>query len=299
MANTYKYRADQVGRLVAPPDADAVGHDAALKRLLAMQKASGISIATDGEMTRHEIAQALAKRGEAGDPPRVFADEAAPAMKLATMPIKISLPTPASALKRLGPQAADDKATAEALSKAIAEEVAALIAGGVPYIQLNGTAYADLLEGQGDDAQFEALLALDRGLFGSIKIPDGVRVALRIARRSDAVWKNDPRTTAVLSLPVQRLLLSYPVEPADFAVLALAHSDADLVLGLVDSAGPAQDTDKLLGLIDRAAKVVDGDRLALSPQSGFTGTGQAAWDAQRRTLEQIADVATRWWGFAM
>jgi len=298
MANTYKYRADQVGRLVAPPDAEAAGHEAALKRLLAMQKASGLSVATDGEMTRRDIAQALAGRGAVGDPPRVFTDEAAPAMKLATLPIKISLPTPASALKRLGPKA-DDKATAEALLKAITEEVGALIAGGVPYIQLNGTAYADLLEGEEDDAQFEALLGLDRRLLSSIEAPNEVRVALRIARRADAVWKDDPRTAAVLSLPVRRMLLSYPVEPPDFAVLALAHPKADLVLGLVDNAGPAQDADKLLGLIDRAAKVVEGDRLALSPHTGFTGSGQAAWDGQRRTLEHIADVATRWWGFAM
>ena len=48
--------------------------------------------------------------------------------------------------------------------------------------------------------------------------------------------------------------------------------------------------------VDRAAKLIDGNDLALSTATGFSGISEVD---QRRKLELIADVATRWWGFAM
>jgi 5-methyltetrahydropteroyltriglutamate--homocysteine methyltransferase len=64
-----------------------------------------------------------------------------------------------------------------------------------------------------------------------------------------------------------------------------------------------EDVDKLMGQIDVAAKSIDGDNLALSPASGFATAGKSGGQLseadQRRKLELVVDVATRWWGFAM
>jgi methionine synthase II (cobalamin-independent) len=69
---------------------------------------------------------------------------------------------------------------------------------------------------------------------------------------------------------------------------------------LIDShSASLQDEERILSVIDRAAKIVDGDKLALSLTGGFSGTGQAACDAQRRVLEYVANAATRRWGFSM
>jgi methionine synthase II (cobalamin-independent) len=77
------------------------------------------------------------------------------------------------------------------------------------------------------------------------------------------------------------------------------------VLGLVSATtSTLEDVDVLMARIDAAAKVVDGDCLGLSPSAGFaTSASNAAQQMteadQRRKLELVADVATRWWGFAM
>jgi 5-methyltetrahydropteroyltriglutamate--homocysteine methyltransferase len=76
------------------------------------------------------------------------------------------------------------------------------------------------------------------------------------------------------------------------------------VLGLVSATTSAlEDVDKLMSQIDLAAKSIDGDNLALSPASGFAMAGQAGGQmseaGQRRKLDLVVDVATRWWGFAM
>ena len=299
MANTYKYRADHIGKLVAAVTASETGPEAALKLLLSMQKSSGVAIASDGEVTRQNLAEALAARGAGGGAPRIYSDEAVPTLKLATMPVKVSLPTPSAALVYLARSAKgpfDREASAEALATAIRAEAVALIQGGVPYIQFDGSAYADALED--NNSAFDSLLALDQRVLASISAPPEARIALRIGQRHAMAWKTNARTAALLSLPAHRFLLTFFGEPADFSILASVRSDADIVLGLIDNT-MSQGADALLNQIDGAAKIVDGDRLALSPQDGFSGAGQAAWDAQRRVLEQVADVATRWWGFAI
>jgi methionine synthase II (cobalamin-independent) len=303
MANSYKYRADHIGPLVPPPGIEDAGSEAALKLLLSMQKGSGISVASDGEIHGHDIADTFAAHVEDGDPPHPLAQQTAKALRFATMPIKVSLPTPASALVRIEMQRGQPlnrEAIAETLLAAIAAEINALIAARVPYVQLNGSVYADLLEGKGDNTLFDAAVALDRRLIDSIEAPVNVRIALRIERNEVASWNLNERSAALLSLPVHRFLVPFRGEPEDFRVLTLAHGNADLVLGLIDAQSfSSPNEEELLSLIDRAAEIVDGDRLALSPRSGFSGKGQPAWDAQRRALEHVANVATRWWGFAM
>ena len=307
MANDFKYRADHIGRLVPPPNVEGEDGAEILRRILAMQKACGVSVATDGEIVRGDLPAALLRQGLEGTPPRLFDEEAAPALALnmTAVALKVSLPAPSAALVRLEAAAAakgqpfDLEVAGPAVAKALRAEVDALLAGGTPYVQLNGAAYSALLSEDVDAARFEALLTLDRAVLEAVAVPEGGRLALRVGDLQHGTGV-EGRLATVLALPAQRFLFSFEGPAPDFGLLALAREDADLVLGLVDNEGrEQQDPDELMAVIDRAALVVDADRLALSPRGGFVPTAGANWDLQRRKLEQTADVAVRYWGFAM
>jgi 5-methyltetrahydropteroyltriglutamate--homocysteine methyltransferase len=106
------------------------------------------------------------------------------------------------------------------------------------------------------------------------------------------------------TIPADRIILPLDAANKDFDLLRLVPKGKLVVLGLISATRPSvESADDVMAWIDEAAKRIDGDGLALSPASGFAATaaaGTAMSEAdQKRKLELVADVATRWWGFAM
>jgi methionine synthase II (cobalamin-independent) len=322
MANDYTYRADHVGSLIPPAalleaharhargelDADGLrqAEDAAITVALQMQKAVGIAVASDGEFRR----ASGSARPLDGD--TLAKGEAAYLKAQARRPIKVAVPAarPSRAMpSEQGPESA----------VMVKRELESLIAAGVDYVQLDAPGYATLLNAQDRAAlaaqgidperKLEDLLRLDATALSGLERPGHVRIAVHI-HRADARGLSTAADCAAAAerlfneLPADRFLLAFDAEDS-FDALRMVPKGKVVVLGLVSATTPTlEDVDALLARIDAAAKIIDGDALALSPSAGFAmaasnDASQLTEADQRRKLELVADVATRWWGFAM
>jgi len=322
MANDYTYRADHVGRLIPPAalleararhargelDADGLrqAEDEAITAALQMQKAAGVAVASDGEFRR----AGGSARPLDGD--TLAKGEAVYLKAQARRPIKVAVPAARpsrGAPSEQGPESA----------VMVKREIESLIAAGVDYVQLDAPGYAPLLNAQDRAAlaaqgidperKLEDLLRLDATALSGLERPGHVRIAVHIPRANARGLSTTAECEAVAerlfnALPADRFLLAFDAAD-DFAPLRLVPKGKVVVLGLMSATTPTlEDVDVLMARIDAAAKVVDGDSLALSPSAGFATTAsneapQLTESDQRRKLELVADVATRWWGFAM
>lgn len=286
MANELQFRADHIGLLIAPPESEG-NADEQIRELIAMQRAAGVSVATDGELRRHGFAEAVL----ASDNPILADLEARPMLEAARMDVKISLAAPSALMARTGASA--DKAVSS-----ISREVAALVAAGVPYVQLNGGAYGPLIDG---DSPIDAQLDADAAMLATIGKCEDCRIALRLGRSGPSpIWNpNDERIERLLQLDFDRFNLDFGTQPKGFDVLRIVPDGKMVALGLIDHANvDMQEGDALLDMIDEAAEKKDGDELALSPRGGFNSKSGMTYAGQKMKLQQVADVVVRWWGFA-
>ena len=185
-------------------------------------------------------------------------------------------------------------------------EVAALVAEGVDYVQLDSLRYvigaADARDGSMDDA----MLAADNAVLAPAR-EAGVTTALHMCRGNNrSAWSTGQRyeegaEKALRELAVDRLLLEYDTDRAgSFEALRFVPESTAVVLGLVSTKLPElESADELKRRIEEASKYVDLDRLAISPQCGFASTIEGnllSWDDQRRKLELVTAVAADVWG---
>jgi 5-methyltetrahydropteroyltriglutamate--homocysteine methyltransferase len=318
--------------------------DRAILDALARQRQAGIDVFTDGEYRRHvfygDMVEAVegfvvsedvplewrGPAGEAGRNPglavggklaqkrRLTAHEVPFLQAHAPGPFKITLPS-AQQFLRAGfrPGLTDAHyATREALGEALADiihrEVEALVAEGVPYIQIDAPWYMSFVD-QRQRARMEELgfepareLALaitaDNASVAGLGRA-GVVIALHMCRgNSRSRWFAEQ---LFASLEYDRLLLEYDSDRAGgFEPLRFVPPDKEIVLGLVTTKqGRLEAEDALRRRIDEAARYVPLERLALSPQCGFAsamGGNQLSMDAQWRKLELVAETARKVWG---
>jgi 5-methyltetrahydropteroyltriglutamate--homocysteine methyltransferase len=314
MANDYTYRADHVGSLLPPPalvEARAKhargeiatsglreAENAAVRSVVDMQRSVGIAVATDGGFRRAERAAAQL------DGNRLATSEAAPLRVATRRPIKVAVP----AARRSDSSEPHESVLARAA--VVRKEIEALIAAGVDYVQFDAPGYVGLLDSD-PDRKLDELLKLDTAALSGIQRPGNVRIAAYIDPGSAGALGHSISGREALAarlfveLPVDRFLLPFDGAGAiDFTPLRLVPEGKIVVLGLVSATTAAlEDVDKLMAQIDLAAKSIDGDNLALGPATGFAvagkSGGQLSETDQRRKLELVVDVATRWWGFAM
>jgi 5-methyltetrahydropteroyltriglutamate--homocysteine methyltransferase len=326
--------------------------DAAIRDALAMQRQVGIDVFTDGEYRRQvfygDIVDAVegfvlsedvplewrGPAGTAGQNPglavggklaqkrRLTAHEVPFLQAHAPGPFKITLPS-AQQFLRAGfrPGLTDAYyATREALAEALADiihrEVEALVAEGVPYIQIDAPWYMSFVDEQqrarmeelGFDPARELELAIraDNASVAGLG-REGVVIALHMCRgNSRSRWFAEGSYEPIAeqafgALGYGRLLLEYDSDRAGgFEPLRLVPPDKDVVLGLVTTKeGRLETEDALRRRIDEAARYVPLERLALSPQCGFAsamGGNALSMDAQRRKLELVAETARKVWG---
>lgn len=196
-------------------------------------------------------------------------------------------------------------------------EVQALIAEGVPYIQLDSLRYViQLADPQTRQRMVQAGQDLDQALDETIAADNatlqdtrgaGVTVGLHMCRGNNrSAWRTTGGYEVIAEkafslLEVDRFLLEYDTERAGgFEPLRFIPRGKTVVLGLISSKDPQLESqDQLLRRIDEAAKYVPVENLALSPQCGFASTApgnQLTWDEQRRKLELVVQTARRVWG---
>lgn len=321
MANDFKYRADVVGKMVPPetvegtPTAEQL--EAWTKRAFQAQTSAAFMVVSDGEFRRHNLAKGIAERGASGAPPRLVADEAA--FGLATLgkraALKVSLPAPSDVVRQLGEAAAKNGTPFDAASvgaaaiKGVRAEIKSLLEAGVLYVQLNTSGYDRWL---GPNAPAKALtevrsaVMLDTEAVAGLDRPANARIGFRFGRTGqNPLWSVDgadeqAKLEALFSIPVDRLLIDFGLQPADFSALRAVPADTHVVLGLIDNTGKLkQGPEALMKQIDLAAKERDGGLLSLSPRGGFNAATGVTWMQQKDALEITTDTATRWWGFAM
>jgi 5-methyltetrahydropteroyltriglutamate--homocysteine methyltransferase len=204
------------------------------------------------------------------------------------------------------------------LVRIVRDEIQALAAEGVPYVQLDAPRLAYYVDprirGQMSDAGLDPDQALDDAIAAENTCLEGIAregltLGFHLCRgNSRSRWRAeggyDPIAEKVFgSLRHDRFLLEYDSERAGgFEPLRFVPKGKTVVLGLVTTKdGRLESQDDLLRRIDEAAKYVPLDSLALSPQCGFASIAEGnllSPDDQWRKLELIVDTATMVWGRA-
>lgn len=200
------------------------------------------------------------------------------------------------------------------LAAATKAEIEALFAEGVMYVQIDNPGYAAFLEsharrGNGHDAAFERMVAIDAASVDGIERPPGASIGLHVCRgNNSSLWLAEGGYEPIAerlfsSLPVDRFLLEFDDERAGgFDPLRYMPGDKVTVLGLISTKTPElEDVDALVKRIDEAAKIVDIDNLAVSPQCGFAsvarGGNKLTAEQELKKLWLVAETAFATWGF--
>lgn len=240
----------------------------------------------------------------------------------ATGPYKITIPAPSYVVARGYKPGVTDKAysTRQELLQDVVriyqDEVQALLAEGVPYIQLDNPHYPDYIEEE-RLAQWRAIgidpdqalvddVAADSAVFEGVD-PQRVTRALHICRGNGrSAWHTQGGYERIAErvfggLDVDVFLLEYDSDRAGgFEPLRFMPKGKTVVLGLVTTKlAPLETQEMLLRRIDEASKYVAAEDLALSPQCGFASMSQGnllSWDDQRRKLELVVVTAAKVWG---
>jgi 5-methyltetrahydropteroyltriglutamate--homocysteine methyltransferase len=202
------------------------------------------------------------------------------------------------------------------VARIIADEVQALAAEGVPYIQIDNAHYPDYIPeerrqqmrsiGIDPDQALAEDIAADNATVAGVDRQKHV-VAMHICRGNGrSAYHTSGPYDAIAErvfggLDFDRFLLEYDSERAGgFEPLRFIPRGKQVVLGLVTTKlGELESQDVLLKRIDEAAKYVPLENLALSPQCGFASVAQGNmvnWDEQRRKLELVAETARKVWG---
>jgi 5-methyltetrahydropteroyltriglutamate--homocysteine methyltransferase len=328
--------------------------DAAIVDAIGMQKDVGIEVISDGELRRPgwasdfsasvdgyvpgEPALRLVWSNAETAPParpglviggklvskRRLTENQAPFLKqhAGGTPFKMTLPA-ASYITTRGykPGVSDTayparKDALDDVTRIIASEVKALVAEGVPYVQLDNPHYPDYIDAgrveqmkaygwdvpqmirHDVEADNACLKDLDRS---------NVTLAMHFCRGNGGRggWHTsggyDPIAEVVFGgLDVDTFLLEYDSDRAGgFEPLRFIPKGKAVVLGLVTTkSGELESTDDIIRRIEEASKYVDIDDLALSPQCGFASVAAGnplTQDEQRRKLELVVEVARKVW----
>jgi len=234
---------------------------------------------------------------------------------------KITLPAPSTMHFWAGRQFADPKAYDDAqsffadLALVYQEEIAALVAVGCHYLQLDEVAIAMLCdpavrwrvqaEGQEPDALLGAYIdAINRAV---ANCPADMAVGVHLCRgnfKGHFLAAGSYQAIAERffgEVKVTHFLLEYDTPRAgDFAPLRFVPKRKGVVLGLISTKSPALETvDALQRRIGEAARHIDLERLAIGPQCGFASTvaGNPLTEAdQRAKLKRAVEVASQVWG---
>ena len=241
----------------------------------------------------------------------------------ASGPFKMTMPAPSYVVSRGYKPGVSDKvydsraAALKDASEILQKEVQALVAEGVPYIQLDNPHYPDYIPEDRRDQWRSIGIDPDKSILEDIAADNAaisgfdrsrVVIATHLCRGNGGgagfhtSGGYDRIAEQVFGgLNVDRFLLEYDSERAGgFEPLRFIPRGKTVVLGLVTTkSGTLESQDVLRRRIDEASKYVPIENLALSPQCGFASVMQGnplTEDEERRKLELVVETARKVWG---
>ena len=271
--------------------------------------------------------------GVGQDPPAVIVGKLTPRRRITGIesaflrdhaggPFKITIPSPTWYLRGYIPGTSDRvyPTPAEALrdlTDIVHREVAALVAEGVPYVQLDSIRYVfDYTDeqrrrewrdvGVDPDRAIEENVAADNAVVAGVPRA-GVTFGLHMCRGNNrSRWFAEGGYDRVAEqifagLQYDRFLLEYDSERAGgFEPLRFVPKGRTVVLGLISTKVPQLESQAdLLRRLEEASRFVPIENLALSPQCGFASVAagnEISWDDQRRKLDLLVSTARKAWG---
>jgi 5-methyltetrahydropteroyltriglutamate--homocysteine methyltransferase len=326
--------------------------DRAILNVLSLQRQIGLDVVTDGEYRRGawmtdmadsvdgfvKQSAVMSWKGPGGGDQessshvvggklkphrRLTGDQAAFVKKhVGDQPFKITVPSPSGFMNSSYRRGVSDSAypiPAEMLadlSAIVRDEIGALFAEGVPYVQMDTPQYSYYgdpnmtarMRDAGLDPEKALNMAIDADNAALAGIERaGVTVALHVCRgNSRSRWVAEGGYDAFADklfngLQVDRFLLEYddPTRSGGFEPLRFVPDGKMVVLGLITTKTPGLESkDDLKRRVDEAARHIPLERLALSPQCGFASVAAGNlldWDDQRRKLELVVEVARDIW----
>ena len=325
--------------------------DAAISAALERQNHAGLEVFTDGEFRRGswitDMAEAVAGfvpqsrtiewRGPgAGAEPstssvvggrlqarrRLTGDQTAFLKGHAPGMVKMTLPAPSNFWVVSWKAGVSDQAYASRdamladIVAIVRQEIEALLADGVDYIQLDAPFYGVFIDeehratlrhtGIDPDQALRHMVAADNAAIAGFQ-HETVTFGLHICRgNSRSRWlyegSYNPVAEVLLGgLNVDAFLLEYDSpRDGDFSPLRYLPAGKTAVLGLVSSKEPGlESVDQLRRRIDEAARIVPLEQLALSPQCGFASVALGnliSESDQWRKLERVVETARHVWG---
>ncbi len=238
-----------------------------------------------------------------------------------TRTAKITLPSAPTMQFYSGPQGIDPGAYPDReamfadLGRAFREEIKALHAAGLRYVQIDEVPLAMLCDAQirqqvramGDDPEHLVDLYIDVLNQSVADLPSDLVVGLHLCRGNLkgtflSAGGLDPVAEKMFArIGVNHFLIEYDTPRAGgFAALRFVPKNKGVVLGLVSSKTPALESiDLLQRRTEEATRYIDLDRLAISPQCGFASTvaGNPVTEADERAkLRRCVDAAEAIWG---
>jgi 5-methyltetrahydropteroyltriglutamate--homocysteine methyltransferase len=199
----------------------------------------------------------------------------------------------------------------------IGDELAALVADGVPYVQLDNPHYPDYISddrraqwrslGVDPEAALREDIAADNASLARVDRSRAV-VGMHLCRGNGPMgrWHTAGGYERIAEqvfggIDVDRFLLEYDSERAGgFEPLRFMPRGKIVVLGLITTKSAVLESqDEILRRIEEASRYVPIEELALSPQCGFASTlvgNPLTGDDQRRKLELVVETARKVWG---
>jgi 5-methyltetrahydropteroyltriglutamate--homocysteine methyltransferase len=237
-------------------------------------------------------------------------------------PFKMTMPAATYVVTRGYKPGVTDKAYAsrvavlEDVAHIIRDEINALVADGVPYVQLDNPHYPDYISedrrqqwrdlGVEPEQAIQEDIAADNASFAGVD-RSRVTIGMHLCRGNGPLgaWHTAGGYERIAEqvfggIDVDRWLLEYDSERAGtFEPLRFVPKGKIVVLGLVTTkSGSLEPQDMLLRRIEEASQYVAVEDLALSPQCGFASTlvgNPLSEDEQRRKLELVVETARKVW----
>lgn len=211
----------------------------------------------------------------------------------------------------------DPYALLDAVTGIMTEDIRALAASGISYLQIDAPRYSYYLDPKwtswmaselrvDPEQMLTASIKSDNQCLAAARQP-GVTLAMHLCRGNNrSHWYASGGYDAVAErlfhqLAVDRFLLEYDDERSGtFEPLRLVPRDKMVVLGLVSSKRPELERkEDLIRRIDEASKFIPLEQLSVSPQCGFASTMEGnllTEDHQWAKLKLVAEVAREVWG---
>lgn len=340
MADDFKYHIDHHGSLIRPAElgGGAESLDEAVRGAVRAQRRLGLAAIGDGQFRRRNSlapyydqiegfgVEAEARGGVAelvgpllapefrplvGSPKargRLVQDETAFLAGAIQRPLLVALPAPGFVAELSGANDAD----AAALAAIAHDEIEALAADGVAYVQLHNPLAGILVTRAGrerakelglePDAILARLRAVDAKAIAGLEVPEDFRVGLDLTTSGAGYASQGYDTEAIAALlaggPFVRVHVEYPADEAGRFPLAELAAGTVVSLGVVDlSTTEPEDVDELVARIDQAATIVDIDDIAISTNGGFAAAPVAFTEAEQNAKLQLVEMTARYfWG---